>query len=83
MGPASWPSETDKRRQIMGNYEVWVGNVGMVHECAVELDALFCARQWVDASKSGSGRCANEPVWVHDPEGEVIAEYEPEYWTRE
>jgi len=59
---------------IMSTFEVLVGNIGIVHETTNERDALFCARTYVDQSKSNRGRCAGESVTVLK-DGEPIEEY--------
>jgi len=58
----------------MAKFEVLVGNVGIVHETENERDARFCARTYVDRSKSNRGRCAGEPVTVLK-DGEPFEEY--------
>lgn len=60
----------------MTNYVVMVGNVGMVHSTENKRDALFCARTYVDRSKSGRGRCAGESVTVLC-DGVEIESYQP------
>ena len=55
-------------------YTVIVGNVGTVHETSSLRDAQFCARTYVDRSKSNRGRCAGEPVTLCC-NGEPIEEY--------
>jgi hypothetical protein len=62
-------------------YQVLVGNCGTVHETENERDALFCARTYVDRSKSGRGRCAGEPVTVL-ADGEIIAAYPADAWSK-
>jgi hypothetical protein len=63
---------------MASTYEVVVGNIGTVHRGTNLRDARFHARSYVDQSKSGRGRAAEESVTVLRVTGsdvEIIDEY--------
>jgi hypothetical protein len=61
----------------MSEYSVIVGNVGTVHTGASKRKAAGIFREYVKASKLGSGRMGGEPVTLTDTDGEPIREYTP------
>ena len=68
-------SRPEVRRQP--KYEVYVGNIGTVLRTNSRKDAQYAFDTYVEASKSGSGRAAFEPVALLE-NGEMIKDYEGE-----
>jgi hypothetical protein len=63
---------------IPPRYSVTVGNVGMVWDGETYKTALVQFKEWKNASRSGSGRAADESVTLFDiVEGEPVKEYWP------
>lgn len=58
------------------NYEVIVGNIGTVFSSHNQRDALRCFREYVELSKSGSGRAQGEEVTMMLG-GEIAKSYIP------
>ena len=62
----------------MANYEVYVGNIGMVYSGSVVADVERVWRVYLDQSKNTrQGRVSGEPVTIMQ-DGEIIREYNPE-----
>ena len=58
----------------MNNYKVYCGNIGMVHEGESRDEAMLNYFEYVDQSKSGLGRAANEDVAIFEDD-ELIYEH--------
>lgn len=58
-------------------YEVYVGNIGLVHKCYNLDEAMKVYHEYVEMSKSGYGRAANEMVSLSDNHGDLLEEYLP------
>jgi len=56
-------------------YDVVVGNVGTVHTGPDMRAAVLCYNTYVDRSKTGHGRCANESVYLME-DGNPIMEHQ-------
>jgi hypothetical protein len=61
---------------MSGRFQVIVGNVGTVYDGDNFMESRVTAKRYVEMSKAGEGRCADESVTLME-DGEIIAEHEP------
>ena len=62
--------------KYVNQYQVWVGNIGLVHEGNSKTEAKVIFNEYQQQSKNGYGRASGESVTLLDQE-DVIDEFNP------